>query len=266
MTSSSTAATRSTPTRSAGRRRYASYPVGGADPGRSGARIYTPAVDTTGRLRVAAAVGINGDVGAPRLLAAEERDGAIMASTGRVRLHTLRTERGAALDSGDLRSVSAPSSPPEMPAPTKCRPSCRMPWRSSQTCARGRGRRLRKTTTRAGDRGRLRRRNQIDPARSNRDEIGQMLLDENATSTGPGHSFPRGVAEPLFSSVCHARQHRAWLRADGHLAVAEILSSSPSLAVSRGRSVIGRGPTGPRPHRTAPAKIRVTAAFVGSSC
>ena len=85
---------------------------------------------------------------------------------------------------------------------------------------------------------------QIDPARSNRDEIGQMLLDENATSTGPGHSFPRGVAEPLFSSVCHARQHRAWRRADGHLAVAEILSSSPSLAVSRGRSVIGRGPTG----------------------
>jgi len=222
----STAATRATPTRSAGRRRYASYPVGGADPGRSGARIYTPAVDATGRLRVAAAVGINGDVGAPRLLAAEERDGAIMASTGRVRLHTLRTERGAALDSGDLRSVSAPSSPPEMPAPTKCR--------STPPAA---------TATRSG----------------------RCCSTRTPPRLGPA-TLPRGVAEPLFSSVCHARQHRAWLRADGHLAVAEILSSSPSLAVSRGRSVIGRGPTGPRPHRTAPAKIRVTAALVGSSC
>ena len=49
---------------------------------------------------------------------------------------------------------------------------------------------------------------------------------------------PGGGRVPPFSSGISGR---AWRR-DGHLAVAGIRSPSPSLTVSRGRSVIGRGP------------------------
>ena len=82
----------------------------------------------------------------------------------------------------------------------------------------------------------------------------RRILTALTFPTGPGHPRPAGGRAP-FSSGCTAAPGGA----DGHLSVAEIRSPSP-LAVSRGRSVIGRGPSAqPTPAPDCAGRVTLSA-------